>query len=379
MTLFLGSEIYRGSSYGDWHPLRVPRVSTVMDLARALGWLPPEMYRTSPRAKPAALEVWHAPDYLAALQRAEREGDLPEDSRRRYALGTPSNPIFPEVYRRPATGAGGALWAGEVLRAPGIIHLPGGGTHHGMPAQANGFCYLNDCVLAILALRRAGLRRVAYVDIDAHYPDGVAAAFGDAADVLMISVHEAGRWPRQGHEADRGAGGCQVNLPIPAGSHDGDLHAILDGVALPWIEAFRPDAIVLQCGADGVVEDPQSRLAYSNRVYGAWVRAMRARTDRLLVLGGGGYNPWSVGRAWTAIWGEIIGAEVPARLPDPARAVLEALTWTRAGRAVTPPRAWVETLLDDPREGPVSAEVTGMVDRHRRRLEAFEQGATAGA
>ena len=35
--LFIGSEIYRGSSYGAGHPLRVPRVSTVMDLARALG------------------------------------------------------------------------------------------------------------------------------------------------------------------------------------------------------------------------------------------------------------------------------------------------------------------------------------------------------
>jgi acetoin utilization protein AcuC len=43
--LFLGSEIYRGSSYGMHHPLRVPRVSTVMDLSRAMGWLGPEQYR----------------------------------------------------------------------------------------------------------------------------------------------------------------------------------------------------------------------------------------------------------------------------------------------------------------------------------------------
>ena len=40
--LFLGSEIYRGSSYGGGHPLRMPRVPTVMDLGRALGWLPPQ-------------------------------------------------------------------------------------------------------------------------------------------------------------------------------------------------------------------------------------------------------------------------------------------------------------------------------------------------
>ena len=47
--LFLGATVYRGSSYGGAHPLRVPRVSTVIDLARALGWLGPDRYRTSPR------------------------------------------------------------------------------------------------------------------------------------------------------------------------------------------------------------------------------------------------------------------------------------------------------------------------------------------
>ncbi|HEV8036630.1 MAG TPA: acetoin utilization protein AcuC, partial [Yoonia sp.] len=43
-TRFIGSEIYRHSSYGAWHPLRVPRVSTVMDLARSMGWLPPAQF-----------------------------------------------------------------------------------------------------------------------------------------------------------------------------------------------------------------------------------------------------------------------------------------------------------------------------------------------
>ena len=35
--VFIGSEIYRGSSYGAAHPLHIPRVSTVMDMVRALG------------------------------------------------------------------------------------------------------------------------------------------------------------------------------------------------------------------------------------------------------------------------------------------------------------------------------------------------------
>jgi acetoin utilization protein AcuC len=90
--LFIGSDIYRSSSYGARHPLRVPRVSTVMDLARALGWLPPESFRTSPRAKTAALHLWHEPDYIAALQAAEALGEATDEMRARFHLGTLSNP-----------------------------------------------------------------------------------------------------------------------------------------------------------------------------------------------------------------------------------------------------------------------------------------------
>ena len=105
LPLFIGSEIYRGSSYGPSHPLRVPRVSTVIDLSRALGWLPPSQFRVSPLAKPAALRLWHDPDYLAALQQAETLAEATVEMRTRFHLGTLANPVFPQVFRRPATGA----------------------------------------------------------------------------------------------------------------------------------------------------------------------------------------------------------------------------------------------------------------------------------
>src|SRR5574343_769 len=72
-ALFIGANVYRGSSYGGLHPLRVPRVPVVMDLCRELGWLEGR-FRTSPRAKPAALVAFHTEDYIAALQRAEATG-----------------------------------------------------------------------------------------------------------------------------------------------------------------------------------------------------------------------------------------------------------------------------------------------------------------
>lgn len=365
--LFFGSEIYRGSSYGKTHPLRVPRVPTVMDLCRALGWLTAETYRTSPRAKPAALMSFHTADYITALQRAQATGVVDPATRERHALGTLSNPVFPEMFDRPATGAGGVMLAAELLaHAPaGAIHVPGGGTHHGLPDRANGFCYLNDPVLALHALRRNGLRRLAYVDIDAHHPDGVEPAFANDPDMLMISVHEEDRWPFTGAITDT-AGGAAFNLPVPRGLNDTEFRAILDGLILPRLAAFKPEAIVLQAGADALLEDPLSRLSLSNNAHVAALRAIRPLSPRLLLLGGGGYNPWSVGRCWTALWATLAGFDIPDRLPDAAADVLRALSWNGGARP-RPQEAMLTTLLDPPREGPLRPEVTDRLRHLARR------------
>ncbi len=364
--LFIGSEIYRGSSYGATHPLRVPRVSTVMDLSRALGWLPPDRFRASPCAKPAALTLWHEPDYIAALQQAEATGEATAEMRSRFHLGTLSNPVFPQVFRRPATGAGGVMLAAELLATtPGTIHVPGGGTHHGLPGRANGFCYLNDVVLGIKVLQRAGLRRIVYIDLDAHHCDGVELAFAGDPGVRLISVHEEGRWPFSG-ALDDDAQGSAFNLPVPKGYNDTEARAVLDGLILPRTAEFAPEAIVLQCGADSLTEDPLSRLTLSNRAYIEALRAIAPLAPRLLVLGGGGYNPWSVGRLWTLIWGVLSGQPVPDLLPPDAQAVLAALSWQGGGRPPPDP-AMLTTLLDPPREGPLRPEILDRLAALRRR------------
>ncbi|MGB3408527.1 MAG: acetoin utilization protein AcuC [Jannaschia sp.] len=368
--LLLGSEIYRGSSYGRWHPLRVPRVSTVLDLARALGWLPPDRFRLSPRAKAAALTVWHTPEYVAALERAEASGAVDDETRHRHGLGTASNPVFPEMFRRPATGAGASLLAGELLARGGIIHNPGGGTHHGMPDRAAGFCYLNDAVLGILSLRNAGAQRVAYVDIDAHHMDGVEHAFADDPDTLLISTHEEKRWPFTGALEDAGLG--QVfNLPLPRGLNDTEFAEARDRLILPAVEAFAPDAIVLQCGADAVEEDPLSRLALSNNAHWDVLRALLGMAPRVLVLGGGGYNPWSVGRLWTGNWAIASGQDIPDRLPPEAEAVLRAIPFDGNSRGRNPPDHLFTTLRDAPRAGPVRAVVSDRVAHLAGRIDAM--------
>lgn len=341
-----------------------------MDLARALGWLPAERFRPSPRARAEALVAWHTPAYVAALRRAETAQAASEEDRARHGLGTPANPVFPEMFRRPATGVGGVMLAAELLRDGGAVHVPGGGTHHALPDRANGFCYLNDPVFAILALRAQGAARVAYVDIDAHHCDGVDHAFRDDPAVLLVSTHEEGRWPRTGALGDEGGAGTVFNLPLPRGAHDDDMARALEGLILPAVAAFRPDAIVLQAGSDGVEEDPQARLGLSNNAHLRALEGLRPLAPRLMLLGGGGYNPWSVGRCWTRLWGALAGEEAPARLPPGAEAVLRALRWQRPGqgRAVEPPEAWVTTLADPWRGGAPTGDVPDRVARLAARL-----------
>ena len=357
--VYIGSEIYRASTYGPKHPLAIPRVSTVTDLVRAMGWLDDAVFVQAPMASVAAVTRFHDPDYVAALRRAEETQTVSEADRARYRIGAEGNPVYREIYRRPMTSAGGVMLATRLTREGGVVYCPGGGTHHGRPARASGFCYLNDPVLGILGWLDSGLDRVAYLDIDAHHGDGVQDAFADDPRVLTISVHEAGRWPHTGLAEDR-AGGAARNFPVPAGFNDTEMRAVMTGAVLPLIRAHRPQAVFLQCGADALEEDPLARLSLSNNAHWAVVDAARRLAPRLVVTGGGGYNPYTVGRCWAGVWAVLNDIPIPPRTTPAAESVLRGLSYNRAaGR--NPPEHWFTTLRDMPREGTVRPEIRRLI------------------
>jgi len=352
---YIASEIYRHSTYGGTHPLSIPRVSTVTDLIHALGWMGEGQYHDSPVATPDQLARFHDRSYIEALWRAERDGDLPEDEKQRYHLGINGNPIHPTVFRRPATACGASIHAAGLLRDGGIVHSPAGGTHHGRPGQASGFCFFNDPVLAILGLLDQGLERIAYVDVDAHHGDGVQDAFEGEERVLTLSIHEEKRWPRTGAADDR-AGGMARNMPVPSQLNDDEFLYLLDTVILPLVSEWEPQAVVLQGGCDGLADDPMSRMGLSNRALWQTVRSLKPVAPRFLCLGGGGYNPWAVARCWAGYWAILNDLEIPSQLPEDAQSVLSGLRWShRLGR--NPPAHWMTTLADEPRYGTIRQEI----------------------
>jgi acetoin utilization protein AcuC len=201
-----------------------------------------------------------------------------------------------------------------------VAFTPSGGMHHARADRAQGFCFLNDTVLAIRRLRAAGLR-VLYVDIDAHHGDGVEFAFYDTNKVLTLSVHESGQWlfPGTGLVTDIGVNsgkGFAVNVPLPPSTGDELFLKVFDEVVQPAIEEFQPDILVTQLGVDSFETDPITHLSLTTNSFEKAIERFRAMEIPWVALGGGGYDLSNVARAWTLAWALMNDVTAPNVIPE---------------------------------------------------------------
>ena len=320
-TALIHSDQYTRFDYGPDHPLRMERLGLTWRLMEAYGLTTlagAKVWAPEP-ADEAALARFHAGQYLEVLKAVS--GGLHLPGAYRYGLGPGDNPIFPGLWEASCLTAGGSLLAarlvadGDVERA---FHFAGG-LHHAMPDRASGFCYVNDPVLAILALRERGWR-VCYVDIDAHHGDGVQFAFYADPNVLTISTHERGDrlFPGTGFVEEHGEGagqGYSVNVPLEPYTDDPVYHEAFEAVVPPLLGAFKPDVVVAQLGIDSHHTDPLTHLSLSVQGFARTVARIVELSPRLVALGGGGYDLTNVARAWTAAWAVMNGVELRPDLP----------------------------------------------------------------
>ena len=358
-AILIGSEVYRKSQFGGKHPLSIPRVSAVLDLVRAIGICDKEEYKTGPCAKPELLKSFHTADYIAVLKKTEVSQKISEKDAKTYNIGSLSNPVFPEMFKRPATSVGSSLLAADLVANGGRAYSLGGGLHHGMTGYANGFCFLNDLAFAINRLRDLGVQRIAYIDLDAHHCDGVAAAFPEDENLFVVSTHERKRWPFTGG-LDENIPDRFLNVPLPSHCNDSEFMFVFEKLVLPLLDRFQPEALIIQGGADALVEDPMSRLCLSNQVIFKILSILLGFSQRVLLTGGGGYNPWTVARLWTGFWALISGRTIPEVLPNQATELLRSLSWQRQTK---PKEIMLNSIYDVPMEGQLRDEVSDIVKK----------------
>ena len=193
-----------------------------------------------------------------------------------------------------------------------------GGLHHAKKAEASGFCYINDCVLAILELLKKH-ERVLYIDIDIHHGDGVEEAFYSTNRVMTVSFHKFGEYfPGTGDVLDIGYAqgkNFSINFPLNDGMDDASYHSVFKPVISKIMEHFSPGAVVLQCGADSLSGDRLGCFNLSVKGHGECVNFVRSFNIPMLVLGGGGYTLRNVPRCWTYETSVVVGEPVKDDMP----------------------------------------------------------------
>ncbi|MFW6146873.1 MAG: acetoin utilization protein AcuC [Thermodesulfobacteriota bacterium] len=294
--------------FGPDHPFKPERAQKAHELCNRYGVLnhPHITLKSPPVLDKKKLLFAHSQEYLDALKRIS-EGELFQDMLQ-FGLGTEDNPPLKGIYEWSVKCAG-ATWEGMMSLLDGsadIVFNPLGGFHHARRSQAEGFCYINDLVIAIEEALCHNAR-ITYLDIDAHHGNGVQEAFYREDRVQVISLHESGKflYPYSGNLEESGEGkgrGFTINIPFPPKTDDELYLKVFHRVVIPLIKRFEPDFLVAEIGADTMISDPLTDFMLTNNSYTEVIRNLKALSEKILATGGGGYDIYRTARCWTLAW-----------------------------------------------------------------------------
>ena len=306
--------------FGYGHPMKPHRVRMAHELIVNYGlYQKMDVYR--PRlASKEDLMKFHSEEYLDFLRTITR--DTMQDhvkEMKKFSVGQDC-PVFDGVYDFSTICASGSIGGAQRLNEGScdIAVNWAGGLHHAKKAESSGFCYVNDCVLAIIELLHKH-ERVLYLDIDIHHGDGVEEAFLTTNRVMTCSFHKYGDYfPGTGNVNDIGVGNGKnyaINFPLNDWIDDEQYKYIFKTVVGEIMQNYRPTAIVLQCGADSLAGDRLGVFNLTMKAHAACVDFVQSFNTPVMILGGGGYTMKNVARLWTYETSVLLGMEVSNNLP----------------------------------------------------------------
>lgn len=257
-------------------------------------------------------------DELAALHRREYVDGLRRTCRDGGGWADPDTYIVPGSCAAAWLAAGACLAATEAVLSDTVrsafcaVRPPG---HHARPAQAMGFCLLNNVAVAARCAQQRGIERIAIIDIDVHHGNGTQDAFYDDPSVLYVSTHQYPFYPGTGRASETGAGdaaGTNVNIPLPGDCGDEQYRAAFEQVVEPVVRRFRPELLLVSCGFDGHFADPIAGMSLSVDGYGELAQRITSLAAELcdgrsVFVLEGGYDldaiPWGTRRVIEVLLG----------------------------------------------------------------------------
>ena len=350
---------------GPFHPLRPIRVKLTYELAKEKGVLEQDSVKLihPTTASRDQILLFHEDAYIRLVENYSKKGS--------GLLDAGDTPAFKGCYEATALVVGASIAGADAIMSGTYSHAfnPSGGLHHAHPERASGFCIFNDPAVVINYLKsKYNVKRLVYLDIDAHHGDGVMYGFYDDPAVLDIDFHESGHYlfPGTGFPDEIGKGdaaGLKLNIPLPPATGD---EAYLEGfqkVVPAVLREYKPEIILVQCGADGHQDDRLAHLRMTTNMYSEVIGTVHQLAHelckgRLLLFGGGGYTLANVPRVWTVAFSTLAAVKLNNQIPPEWAAQFEQETQedaptqlldsptTDAGST----RKQVEKVVDDLRE-----------------------------
>jgi acetoin utilization deacetylase AcuC-like enzyme len=196
-----------------------------------------------------------------------------------------------DTFAGPTTCEAARLAAGCSIQAVevggfALVRPPG---HHALYACAMGFCIFNNVAIAARhAQAELGLERVAIVDFDVHHGNGTEALFRGDSSVLVVSLHQWPFWPGSGGPGTSDE--STLNIPLAAGSGDGEYTVAFVELVEPTVRSFEPDLVLVSAGFDAHEADPLAGMEVSVEGYRELARRCAALGPRITAVLEGGYN-----------------------------------------------------------------------------------------
>jgi acetoin utilization protein AcuC len=345
MTQTIGivySDAFQQYDFGPTHPMKPTRLKLTFELMKSTHLLSADNVKVS-EPRPAGREELSLFHDEAYLQRVESESEAGTGF-----LDMGDTPAFKGCYEASALAAGASLSAVDLVMSGAATHSMNisGGLHHAHRGRASGFCIFNDPAISIAYLKKKyGLERILYLDIDAHHGDGVMYGFYSDAGVLDVDFHEDGHhlFPGTGYTNEIGEGsasGLKINVPLLPFTGNEQYLTLFQQIVPTAVRKYKPQMLLLQCGADAHTNDLLAHLQLTTQAYIKITKvvhdlAHEVADGRLVVFGGGGYNPANVARTWTLVAATLADAKLPAATPAPWQQMFEALIGEKAPSTIS--------------------------------------------
>ncbi|WAL61625.1 histone deacetylase family protein [Thermocoleostomius sinensis] len=293
---------------GAYHPERPSRLTAIIQALHAapwahqLDWQPPTPIDVAGDRLMLSIHSVHPPQYVEAVARLAQMGGGHID---------PDTIVSEHSYDVALLAV--SAWLDGVDRvietgSPAfVLTRPPG--HHALPSQGMGFClFSNAAIAAHYALSHPSVKRVAILDWDVHHGNGTQAIVETHPNIAYCSLHEFPHYPGTGAATERGKFNNVLNFPLAAGSTLADYEPLFQEKVVPFLQAFRPDLLIVSAGYDANRADPLAHMALQPQDYGRFTDYCLHVTRQVVFGLEGGYDLKSLGQSVVATIGSCLSA-----------------------------------------------------------------------